>query len=292
MAQVHQLTKPLGSDVSISPYSLTFQTEDDFDLDKIFNCGQCFRWSKDTDGSYVGAANGRAARVSKSGNIITVSGLGMADEAHWRDYFDMDVVYSDIRKSVSNCDYMQQASDFGIGIRILKQNKWEALCSFIFSQCNNITRITNIIERFCALLGEPIPFEDGVIFDFPTPERVAALTPDDLAPLKSGYRAPYVIAAAREVAEGRLDLDAAAQLPTAEALAELKKLQGVGDKVANCVLLFGLGKRDAFPIDVWMKRALKENFPADFDPAVFGQHGGIAQQYIFYFARSKGTDNK
>ena len=121
---------------------------------------------------------------------------------------------------------------------------------------------------------------------------MAKLTPEDLAPLKSGYRAPYVIAAAKEVAEGRLDLEKASKLPTDEALVELKKLPGVGNKVANCVLLFGLGKREAFPIDVWMKRALQENFPPDFDPAVFGPHGGIAQQYIFYYARSKGTETK
>ncbi len=292
MAQVHQPADFVGSDNTSSPYILTYRTEDDFDLDKIFNCGQCFRWSKDTDGSYVGSANGHAARVSKNGNVITVSGTGTPDENFWREYFDLDVVYSDIRKSVANCEYMRIASDFGTGIRILKQNKWEALCSFIFSQCNNITRITNIIEKFCALYGTPIAFENGVIYDFPSPETVAKLTPEDLAPLKSGYRAPYVIAAAKEVAEGRLDLEKASKLPTDEALVELKKLPGVGNKVANCVLLFGLGKREAFPIDVWMKRALQENFPPDFDPAVFGPHGGIAQQYIFYYARSKGTETK
>ncbi|MBE6992205.1 MAG: DNA-3-methyladenine glycosylase 2 [Ruminococcaceae bacterium] len=292
MAQVHQMTDIGAFGNMGSQYTLTYRSDDDFDLDKIFNCGQCFRWSKDSDGSYIGAANGHAARVSKNGNIITVSGTGMPDENHWREYFDMDVVYSEIRKSVSNCEYMQEASDFGAGIRILKQDKWEALCSFIFSQCNNITRITNIIEKFCTLYGRPIAFENGVVYDFPKPETVAGLTSEDLAPLKSGYRAPYVIAAAKEIAEGRMDLEKVSRLPTDEALAELKKLPGVGNKVANCVLLFGLGKREAFPIDVWMKRALQENFPPDFDPAVFGQHGGIAQQYIFYYARSKGTENK
>ena len=289
MAQVHQLTEAFEPKNAMTQYTLTFQTDDDFDLDKIFNCGQCFRWTRDEDGSYIGAANGHGARVSKKEKIITISGKGIADEAHWREYFDLDVQYSDIRKIVANCEYMQKASDFGTGIRILKQNKWEALCSFIFSQCNNITRITNIIEKFCLLFGEPVPFENGVIYDFPKPETVSALTAEDLAPLKSGYRAPYVIAAAKEVAEGRLDLEKISQLSTDDALAELKKLPGVGNKVANCVMLFGLGKRDAFPIDVWMKRALKENFPADFDPAVFGQYGGIAQQYIFYYARSKGN---
>lgn len=268
-----------------------FKTSDDFDLDKIFGCGQCFRWIRQEDGSYVGAARGHAAIVScVDGGIRVISSPGGSREL-WSDYFDLDTDYAAIRRAVANCGYMEKAADFGRGIRILRQDKWEALCSFIFSQCNNITRISGIIERFCSLYGRPIQLEGRVIYDFPDASLVAGLTEEDLAPLRSGYRAPYVLAAANEIAQGRLDLEKTAQLPTDQALKVLRSLRGVGEKVANCVLLFGLGKRDAFPIDVWMKRALKENFPQDFDPGIFGDNAGIAQQYIFYYARSGGGVN-
>ncbi len=287
MAHFHHCSEGTVSDNKAS--TLVFSINDDLVLDKIFGCGQCFRWSKQQDGSYMGATGGRAARVSIKEGALHIDGSTPDDRAFWRNYFDMDTDYAAIRQRVAVCDYMTKAADFGAGIRILKQNRWETLCSFIFSQCNNITRITGIIERFCDLYGRPIPFEGGVIFDFPSPETVAGLTEAQLAPLKSGYRAPYVIEAARQVADGRLDLDKLSRLPSQQAREKLKKLPGVGDKVANCVLLFGLEKREAFPVDVWIRRALKENFPLDFDPAVFGPYGGIAQQYIFYYARSKGS---
>lgn len=271
--------------------SYIFKTSDDLDLDKIFGCGQCFRWNRREDGSYIGAARGCAAIVRAiDGGIEVISSTGGSREL-WQDYFDLDTDYSSIRRAVANCEYMERAADFGRGIRLLHQDKWEALCSFIFSQCNNITRISGIVERFCSLYGKPIQLEDRVIYDFPDVTTVAGLTEEDMAPLRSGYRAPYVLAAAQEIVQGRLDLEKTALLPTDQALKTLRSLRGVGEKVANCVLLFGLNKRDAFPIDVWMKRALKENFPPDFDPAVFGANAGIAQQYIFYYARSGGDSH-
>jgi N-glycosylase/DNA lyase len=178
--------------------------------------------------------------------------------------------------------------EYGAGIRILRQERWEALCSFILSQCNNIPRIKKIIETLCAYFGAPVDFMGRSYFTFPTAEQIAALSPEDLAPLRSGYRAPYVIAAARAVASGELDLDALAGTDTATARAALKALPGVGDKVANCAILFGLHQLDAFPIDTWMKKAISANFGDGFDPKIFSPYAGIAQQYLFYHARETG----
>ncbi|MBP5166116.1 MAG: DNA-3-methyladenine glycosylase 2 family protein [Oscillospiraceae bacterium] len=265
---------------------------DDFDPVKIFECGQCFRWNADARGGYTGVALGRAARVYIENDGIFISGGEEEYRDIWRGYFDMDRNYSELRKKLSVDDYTAGAAAFGTGIRILKQDRWEALCSFIISQCNNIPRIKKIIETLCSAFGDELSFEGEKYRAFPPADRIAALEPEDLAVLKCGYRAEYIISAAREVASGRLDLDALALKSCAEAVTELKKLHGVGDKVANCVVLFGLQIPDAFPIDVWMKKALKEHYPPGFDPSVFGDAAGLAQQYIFYYTRSGPGNGK
>ncbi|MCC8048670.1 MAG: hypothetical protein LIO52_06195, partial [Oscillospiraceae bacterium] len=139
------------------------------------------------------------------------------------------------------------------------------------------------------LFGDEICFDGQIFYTFPQAERLAALTPEDLAPLRCGYRAEYIISAARAVSRGEIDLEALKTCSAEAARGELLKLRGVGKKVADCTVLFGLGHMEAFPIDVWMKRALKQHFPKDFDPASLGEYAGLAQQYIFYYARSEGT---
>lgn len=261
-------------------------SDSELDLKKTFDCGQCFRWNLRADGSYLGVASGRAARLwAEDGSVYIDAPEGDMD--FWREYFDMETDYAAARKSVELNDYLIDCARYGAGIRILRQEKWEALCSFIISQCNNIPRIKGIVERLCSMYGDEIEYEGMTLYSFPPPERLAGLTPEDLAPLRSGYRAAYMIDAARAVTEGALDLDSLAALPCAEARAELKKLNGVGDKVANCAVLFGLHRMDAFPVDTWMKKALKAHFPPDFDPAALGQYAGLAQQYIFYHAREE-----
>jgi len=259
---------------------------EDFDPVKIFECGQCFRWKADENGVYTGLFHNHAARVWREGEKVYITCDKETFEAVWRDYFDLDRDYAEIRRLVSIDDYMKRAAEFGKGIRILRQDRWEALCSFIISQCNNIPRIRKIIEALCELYGEPMDFEGRTLYAFPTAEKLARLSPEDLAPIRCGYRAPYIIDAARAVAEGRLDLDELAKGGYENALASLKSISGVGDKVANCIILFGLQMLDAFPKDVWIIRALKENFPQDFSPSVFGEYAGVAQQYIYYYARS------
>ena len=261
---------------------------DDFDLVRIFECGQCFRWNADGAGGYTGVAMGKVTKIRRHGDSILITSSPEDFENIWRVYLDLDLSYSEIRKSLCVDDYMKKASDFGAGIRILRQDKWEALCSFIISQCNNIPRIKKIIETLCRELGDPIAFEGKTLYTFPAPEKIALLDEAALAPCRMGYRAPYIIAAAKKVSSGELDLEALARETPETALRELKTLTGVGDKVANCAVLFGLHMLDAFPIDVWMKRAVEKNYGKNFDPAIFSPYAGIAQQYMFFHARSFG----
>ena len=258
----------------------------DFDLYGIFECGQCFRWNADESGVYTGVAFGRVLHLRREQNSIFISCT--MDEFHsvWFDYFDLGRDYENIRDKLNISDFMRHATAYGVGIRILRQDKWEALCSFIISQNNHIPRIKKIVEALCSLFGKPIEFDGGLYYSFPTAERLCALNESDLAPLRCGYRADYILSAARAVAGGSLDLEALSQSSISDARKELLKIRGVGNKVADCVLLFGLGLLDSFPVDVWMKRALSEHFSPDFDPTVFSPYAGIAQQYIFHYVRS------
>jgi N-glycosylase/DNA lyase len=260
-------------------------TEDDFDLKKTFECGQCFRWNENPDGSYTGVAMGKAAKVRREGGSIYISGNLEDFENIWKNYFDLDRDYRTLRSNVCIDDYMKKASDYGAGIRILNQDRWETLCSFIISQCNNIPRIKKIVETMCRLFGEPVELNGETFYSFPSAEKIASLSEEDLAPLRSGYRAPYILGAAQKVADGSLDLEALSGETIETARKTLKSLNGIGDKVANCVILFSLRIPNAFPIDVWMKKAIAEHYPDGLDPTVFGDNAGLAQQYMFYYQR-------
>jgi N-glycosylase/DNA lyase len=303
----------------------------DFDPAATFGCGQCFRWEADADGSgaYIGVAMGRVARVRREGGSVFVSGTAADFDTVWRGYFDLDRDYAQIRRQVGIDGFMREAAEYGAGIRILRQDKWEALCSFIVSQRNNIPRIKKIIAELCKRFGDAIDFRGGefpktaenpdilnnphatenpetrknphaaenpdvakhdhitAYYTFPPPERLAGLREGDLAPLRCGYRAAYIIGAAQAVADGAIDLDALAGGNADDARAALKRLRGVGDKVADCVLLFGLHMLDAFPRDVWINRAIAERYGTGFDPAVFAPYAGVAQQYIYHYIRNQ-----
>ena len=258
----------------------------DFDLYGIFECGQCFRWNLDESGAYIGVAFGKAVRLRRKGESIFIS-CSMEDfQSVWYDYFDLSRNYETIRESMNISEFMRSATAYGKGIRILRQERWEALCSFIISQNNHIPRIKKIVEALCELFGEQVEFAGKTYYSFPSPEKLCTLDELDLASLRCGYRASYILSAARAVADGSIDLEALSQSSLDIARKELLKIHGVGNKVADCVLLFGLGLLDSFPIDVWMKRALSEHFSPDFDPSVFSPYAGIAQQYIFHYKRS------
>ena len=261
----------------------------DFDPVRIFECGQCFRWNADESGVYTGVALGRVARLRQSGGSIFISGTPEEFETVWHDYFDLGRDYGEIRQRLCVDEFMCRAVDFGAGIRILRQDRWEALCSFIISQCNNIPRIKKIVGALCREFGDRLCFGGGEFYAFPPAERLAALEPADLAPIRCGYRAEYIIGAARAVAGGELDLDALSRMTPEQAKAALRELRGVGDKVADCAVLFGLNMLDAFPLDVWMKRAVAENYGSGFDPKIFSPYAGIAQQYMFYYTRTRSS---
>ena len=269
----------------------------DFDLAKTFECGQCFRWYMEENGEksrdkaknncdYFGVAFGRAARIRECGKSVFISGTLEDFESIWRGYFDLDRDYAAIRQQLCIDDFMQKATAFGAGIRILRQDKWEALCSFIISQNNNIPRIKSIISSLCREFGDKIVFEDKHLYTFPSAARLAAVDAKKLAPLRCGYRAGYIIDTARAINDGTVNLDELAGCTPDTARAALKMLHGVGDKVADCVLLYGLHMLDAFPVDVWMKRAVASHYGPDFDPCIFNPFAGIAQQYIFYYTRN------
>ncbi len=260
---------------------------DDFSLREIFECGQAFRWREEPDGAYTGIAYGTCARIEKKDNVVTIISEDGAYEKIWHNYFDMERDYSLLRAEISREEALSKACEFGKGIRILRQDPWEALCSFIISQCNNIPRIKGIVEKLCMLCGEEHKFLGQTFFAFPSPESVARLSLKELDTLRSGYRAAYISDAARAISSGDVSLNEIASLDTAQAKAELLKFSGVGEKVASCTLLFGMGKLDAFPIDVWMKRAIKEFFgEGKFDYTRFGAYAGLAQQYMFHYMRN------
>ena len=266
--------------------SIVYDHITDLDLAQTLSCGQCFRWSEQSDGSFLGVVREKCARVYTENDRLIVDGAQEAERELWFRYFDLGLDYGAVRRELSAIHpTLAEAARYAPGIRILDQEPFEALISFIISQNNNIKRITGIVERLCEHFGEPIGGEGTrSVYSFPTAERLAALQPDDLAPIRAGFRHRYIIDAAQKVADGTIDLEAIRSTPYDEARAELMKIRGVGVKVADCVLLYGLHRLDGFPLDVWMKRAMAVLFPG-LSPSDFGQYAGIAQQYIFHYAR-------
>ena len=269
------------------PQDICILPADKLDIVKTFECGQCFRWNSDRRGVYTGVVGRYPAKVWQERDAVYVR--SDAPEELWTRYFDTERDYARAAADFRGGDYLDACIDYGRGIRILRQEPWEALCSFIISQCNNITRIKGIVERLCRMYGETVTLDGESFYTFPEASALAALREEELAPLRAGYRTAYIISAAKAVTEGDIDLEALIKEDCRSARGKLMKLSGVGEKVANCVVLFGLGHMEAFPIDVWIRRALKEHFPSDFDSAALGDCAGLAQQYIFYFARSGGN---
>lgn len=253
-----------------------------FVLSETLDCGQAFRWSETEKDIWQGVAFGKFLKIGSKDNIITFFDTTKEDfELIWKDYFDLDRNYSEILSVLSGNEVLKIAGEFAGGIRILRQEPWEALCSFIISQNNNIPRIKGIVERLCENFGEKI--NDGV-YSFPTAEKIATLTLEDLVVLRSGFRAKYILDAAKKIASGEIVLDSLRDMSLDSARSELIKIYGVGEKVADCTLLFGLSHIDAFPKDVWIKRAVEKLFGGVLPECTKG-YEGIAQQYIFHYAR-------
>lgn len=262
----------------------------DFSLEHTFECGQCFRWEKQKDGSYIGIANSQVVRISQDRELIKIDGCSEKDyETFWRTYLDIDRDYAEIKKAVNINDTMNKAISFGGGIRILRQDFFEALISFIISQRSSIPKIKSCINKLCMEYGEEILFDGKTYYAFPTPCTIANLSENEIRALGVGYRAPYIQKAALAVSDGSLDGASLLNLDTLSARNALLSLYGVGDKVCDCVLLFSLGKYDLFPSDVWIKRVMEEEFSSttakESGENLFGAYSGFAQQYLFYWRK-------
>lgn len=269
---------------SVIDNDVVVECEEEFDLKQTFECGQCFRFDEISDDCFEGVAFNKHLVISKDSDKIILKGVTKEDfQSIWQKYFDLDLNYENIKKELSKIsENMRQACEFAPGIRILHQDPWETLCSFIISQNNNIPRIKGIISRLCENFGYHI---NDNYYSFPTPEVIKDLKEEDLAPLRSGFRAKYIIDAAKKVANKEVDLKKIETMDIDSARIELQKIHGVGPKVAECTLLYGFHRLEAFPMDVWMKRAMKILFPENV-PKDFGPFAGIAQQYIFHYSRT------
>ena len=254
------------------------------ELEKTLFCGQCFRFKELEKGVFHGVAGDRAITLRQEKDGITLLDAEEKDIAYWENYFALDMDYEAILGGFSDDETLCAACKQP-GIRVLRQQPFETLISFIISQNNNIKRITGIVERLCESFGEPIGEDE---YAFPTAERLAALSVEELAPLRAGFRARYIIDGARKVATGQVDLEEICRLPAEDGRKKLMEIVGVGEKVADCVLLFGCGKWEVVPKDVWIKRVIAAFYPDGF-PVCMEKYGGIAQQYLFDYARKNAV---
>ena len=264
---------------------------DDFDLEKIADSGQCFRWEKTGEAAWRILHQDRCLRIEALGGRRFALDCSRAElEAVWRDYFDLDEDYEQIRARIDPAadPFLYAAAERERGIRILRQDPWETLVCFLISQNKNIPAIRRSVALLTEMCGTPRADRAGAAYyTFPGPEAVAALDGDALRRCGLGYRCTYVHAAAEAVRTGRLDLERLRDADEPSTLSALTGLYGVGIKVANCVSLFGLHHVDAFPKDVWIRRVLAEAYPGGYPFDAYTPYNGIYQQYMFAYARSQ-----
>lgn len=258
-----------------------------FNVELSLFCGQAFRWMKNEDGSFTGTVKGRVLNISQNENQIILKNTTKDDfENIWSDYFDLGRDYAGICRKFENDKYLKNAKEEYYGIRVLNQEPWEALCSFIISQNNNIPRISGIIKRLCENFGDRIDDEN---YSFPTYKRLKDVTVEELGVLRAGFRAKYIADAVSKLNSEEISLESIKKMPIEQARQELMKIKGVGAKVAECTLLYGFGRKEAFPVDVWVKRIMSELYP-DGLPECTKDVEGIAQQYLFHWRRNMKED--
>lgn len=283
-----------------------------FNPKHIFECGQAFRWNLEEDGSYTTIAYGKAINVKKENNDIILSNTNMEEFNNiWYHYFDLSRDYDEIKKELSKDPILAEAIKFGEGIRILNQEPFEMVISFITSANNQIPRIKKSIELMSKHYGDkiapgepPVPLMLGApwskieYYSFPTAESLSKAKPEDLKEIcKVGFRGERIVETAKIIARGELDLNSIYNLNRDEGKELLMTLPGVGPKVSDCILLFAFNKDEAFPVDVWVKRVMEHFYlKEDTNVKLIGAHGarifgslaGFAQQYLFYYARELG----
>ena len=288
-------------EIKLKEQRYVIKNQESFELNHIFDCGQCFRWNKQEDGSYTGVFKGNVLNVQKDNNEIIFQGMINGDiEEVVNEYFDLERNYQEIKSKLSKIDdNLDMSIKYGEGIRILNQDLWETIISFIISANNNIPRIKGIIERLSQNYGTPIKWNDEVYYAFPSPEDLKDVTVSDFRSLGLGFRDIRLYETTHMILDKKVDLEKMAKKSTFEAREELLNLSGVGPKVADCILLFSTLKRfDVFPIDVWVRRVMNELYIKNEDEKKvskkeimkianerFGNLEGIAQQYLFYWKR-------
>ena len=256
------------------------------DLENTFCCGQTFRWRRSAKGGWLGNVDGRAVRAVCENGGLSLYGAEAAEEAFWRDYFDADSDYEQLLGGVMDA-HLREAMQACPGIRVLNQPFYETLCSFIISANNNIPRIMSIVERFCAIAPEDV----NGLHEFPSPKMVLEAGEEWIKSIGAGYRAKYLWETAQRMADG-FDAAALRTMPYPQACESIRAFKGVGEKVADCVLLFSCGHKAAFPVDTWSEKMLTKWYGMTGTRSKlkqqamehFGAYGGVAQQYLFYHA--------
>ena len=272
-----------------------------FELKHIFDCGQCFRWNEEKDGSYTGVIKQGILNVKKENGLITFEGMldGNIKEIVI-DYFDLNNNYEEIKNKLSKIDdNMKKSIEYGYGIRILNQDLFECIISFIISANNNIPRIKGIIERLSKKCSRRVIYNEKEYYLFPSVSELSKLSVEDLRSLGLGFRDIRVFNTCRKIKEKVIDLDKIKEMKSSEKIREeLLKLDGVGPKVADCIMLFSLKRYDVFPIDVWVRRVMNDLYIHNENEGkvnkkeilkianeLYGNICGLAQQYLFYYRR-------
>lgn len=277
--------------------NIIIESQKDFVLSHILECGQCFRFEKLDEEEYIIVAKGKMLHIKQDNDVVTLFDTTMEEfDNIWKQYFDLDTDYSQIKEVlIARNNTMQEVVGFQSGIRILNQDFNETLISFIISQNQQIPRIKKIIATICERYGDIVGEYNGKkYYSFPDTLTLSRITEEEFRECKAGFRAAYLCGAANALYKGELTEKELKKMTREEARIKLTALKGVGNKVADCTLLFGLGFREAFPVDVWIQRIMQERYfdgeatkeeIQAFAKENFGDYGGYAQQYLFVFAR-------
>lgn len=268
---------------------------ENFELAHIFECGQCFRWNKTKNGSYIGVAFGRVIEVEKKDSDIYIYNSTEEDfQKIWVEYFDLYRDYSEIKNILKKDSLLEKSVIFGEGIRLLQQEPLEIIISFITSANNRIPMIKRAIENISKAWGEPLEYKGKTYYAFPTIEKLKDVKEEDIEPCGVGFRGKYIVDTVNKIYRNEYDIEQIKSATDDECHKQLQNFMGIGPKVADCIMLFSMGKYSAFPVDVWVKRAMQHFYLApdvslkkirDFGRDKFGPLSGFAQQYLFYYAR-------
>lgn len=275
-----------------------------FNIKQILECGQCFRWDKVGEMNYIIVAFGKVLEILQEEDKVTFLNTNKEDfEKIWFKYFDLDRDYDAIKAALSFDDTLKSSVEYGYGIRLINQEAFELLISFIISARNSIPSIKKTILKISQRWGNEIQYKGNIYYTFPTPEMLKDATEDEIRATGASFRSKYIVDTVKNVnddlnnPEGTYNLERIISLSDDECHTALQAFKGVGAKVADCIMLFSMGKQSAFPVDVWVKRAMMHFYNAEegslnkiriFGRTKFGQYAGFAQQYLFYYARENG----